>query len=110
MDSIKRTLYNYSLDIKDNLEVSPFEYTTETFRIRDYFEEIRSTLSESQKKELKELDFILLSRAYEFYKYLKPIKCWGTKDISIKRWWWHLDKIVTGKIEVDIENNHVDYS
>lgn len=109
MKSINRTLYNYGLDIKDDLEVSPFEYI-DTFRIRDYFEEIRSKLSEFEKRELKELDLILLSRASEFNVYLGSIGCCRDEDIPIERWWWHLDKITTGAIRVDIENNHVYYS
>jgi len=108
MESISKILYNYGIDIQDDLDVSPFEYVN-TLRARDYLEERRLTLSDIHKKELKRLDSILLSRANEFYKYLKPTKCWGEKNIPIKNWWWHLDKIVAGIINVDVEKNLIRY-
>lgn len=83
MESISKILYDYGIDIQDDLDVSPFEYIN-TIRTRNYLEERRVTLSDIQKKELKRLDTILLSRVNEFYEYLKPTKCWEDNIYQLK--------------------------
>jgi hypothetical protein len=97
---VSKYLKNYATDVLDELDVSPFEYI-DTFRVRDYLEENKIKFTEAEKKELKRLDLILLSRANEFYDYLKSTKCWGSQQ-PIENWWWHLDKIVSGILKVEI--------
>ena len=108
-EGLKKLIINYGIDVKDELDVSPFEFAY-TFKCREYIAEEYESLDGNDKEKLQYYDTILISRAQEFYEYLKPIKIWGNSNALIKYWWWHLDKVISGKIKVDIKNNEVNYN
>lgn len=107
-EELKKLIKNYGVDMEDELDVSPFEYSY-TFRNREYLAKNYKLLSNDEKELLQYYDSILLSRAKEFYDYLKPIKIWGESSISIKYWWYHLDKVISGKLKINLKENKLTY-
>lgn len=70
---LKKLIKNYSIDVADEFEVSPFVFEY-TFRTREYLAKQYELLDINDKEKLKYYDTILISRANEFYEYLKPLK------------------------------------
>ncbi|AUG57136.1 hypothetical protein [Acetivibrio saccincola] len=98
----KMKIKDYGYDVSQVLDVSPFEYI-DTFACRSYLTDIFYSLDDEDKAILKEYDKKLLLRAEEFYNYLKPIYRWGSSEKPYTHWWWHLDKVISGELNVDIE-------
>ncbi|WP_143317700.1 hypothetical protein [Clostridium sp. HBUAS56017] len=107
-EELKKMIDNYGIDVEDELDVSPFEFDY-TFRTREYLAKEYELFDIDEKEKLKHYDKVLLSRAKEFYEYLKPLKIWGNNSSPIKYWWWHLDKVVSGQLKINIDKNEVDY-
>lgn len=99
---------DYGIDVQDELLVSPFEYQY-MFITRDNIAEHYNLLDIESRKLLSKYDKILLKKSNEFYEYLKPIKIWGNNKSPINYWWWHLDKIVNGEMNVLLIKNKVIY-
>ncbi len=107
-NNLNRKINNYGMDVTEELTVSPFEYI-DTFHIRSNLLKNYNKLTSEQKDQIRQYDLILLKRAKEFYDYVSEIHDWNRTLESINEWWWHLDKIIEGKLKVDIENNTVEY-
>lgn len=99
---------DFGIDVKDELIVSPFEYQY-MLTVRDNIAEQYALLDADAKEQLLKYDIILLRRATEFYEYLKQIKTWGDSNSPIYNWWWHLDKVVSGELNVILAQNKVIY-
>lgn len=107
-EELKKLIKNYGIDVEDELDVSPFEFDY-TFKTREYLAKHYEFIDTEEKEKLKCYDKVLISRANEFYEYLKPLKIWGNSSTSIKYWWWHLDKVISGKLKVNVDKNEVEY-
>ena len=105
---IRRLIRNYGLDVNDELDTSPFEYVN-TFGVRDFLAKEYNKLDISQKELLSLYDKILLNRVKEIFDYLKDLNIWENNEHYIGYWWWHLDKIITKDLEVNIDKNFVIY-
>ena len=105
---LKKLIKNYGIDMEDELDVSPFEFEY-TFRTREYLAKQYELLDIDDKEKLEHYDTVLISRANEFYEYLKPLKIWGNSNAPIEYWWWHLEKVISGELRVEIKNNEISY-
>ncbi len=105
---LKKLIKNYGIDVVDELDVSPFEFEY-TFRAREYLAKQYELLDIDDKEKLEYYDTILINRAKEFYEYLKPLKIWGNSNAPIEYWWWHLEKVISGELRVEIKNNEINY-
>ena len=108
-DEFRRLVRNYGLDVLDELDVSPFEYV-DTFRMRDFLSEKYIKLDSLKKELLNLYDNILLNRDEEFFNYLKTLNVFTNSDNPVKYWWWHLEKVVSGELIVDVDKNEVIYN
>ena len=103
MDKNEIRIKLYEGDIRDlsGLEISPFEFI-DTLHIRDRLFEDYNVLNDGQKKVLEECDNIFLDNVEKFHKHISIVYDWNNHEIPLLRWWWHLDKIINGKLkEVD---------
>ena len=98
----QKVVRNYAIDINENLHVSPFE-CIETFTIRDFIANNMESFSENEVNQIKSSDRILLNQAEQYYDHLNPTKIWGN-NMSLRFWWWHLDKIVADSMKIDIDS------
>ncbi|CAH1199293.1 hypothetical protein PAECIP111893_01298 [Paenibacillus plantiphilus] len=108
MTDIKVTIRNFGYGISDELVLSPFEYHY-LLASRSSLWEAYSALDEEDKVNLKEYDKALLDRAEEYHDYLQPIFIWNKSAEPITQWWWHLDKVLSGQLKVDVDNNQIEY-
>ena len=108
-EELKKLILNFGIDVEDELDVSPFDYDY-TFRWREYLAKEYELLDSSDKEKLKYYDTILINRSKEFYEYLKPLKMWWNNTTPIKYWWWHLDKVISRELKVDIKMNEIKYN
>lgn len=100
---------DYGCDVQEKLILSPFEYDI-TLKNRDTLYNNYKFLSEEERKKLHYFDEILISRAQDFVMYLSSIRDWATGPEPIEYWWWHLDKILTKELVVNIKEGFLIYS
>ncbi|TCS96869.1 hypothetical protein [Hazenella coriacea] len=106
---MKKIIENYGIDLEDDLEdVSPFEYNY-TFHTRDFLAKEYCKLDDRGKEQLLNYDQVLLERAQDLYQLMSLVMNWEDNVAPINYWWWHLDKVITGKMKVLVEKNHVQY-
>ncbi|KQY92042.1 hypothetical protein ASD24_22300 [Paenibacillus sp. Root52] len=91
----------YGIDMEDELEVSPFEYL-DTFGMRSDLHRNRDKLEQTDLQLLHKYDQMLLNRSEELYNYMKPVYSFNDTSKPIEEWWWHLDRVVTGELLVDV--------
>jgi hypothetical protein len=108
-EQLEKLIANYAIDLEDELNVSPFEYQY-MLKTRDCLAKKYNLLDINQKEKLKKHDGILIQRVKEFYKYLLPIKIWENSNSPMKYWWWHLDKIISNELAVDLTKNQAIYN
>ena len=100
MNSIK----HYKLDIDGIGHVSPFEFDY-AMACRSMMEERYKDFSSKEKQLLLEQDKRLLNNAQKYFTELKML--YGARNEPVEHWWYHLDKIVSGELVVDLENRKI---
>lgn len=103
MDNLK-VIQAYQMDIDGIGHVSPFEFDY-AMLCRSNIEDRYDDLSLKEKKLLLDQDKRLLNNAQEYYADLKML--YGHRKEPLKHWWYHLDKIVSGELIVDLEKREV---
>jgi hypothetical protein len=100
----------YEMDVKflEGLEDSAFEML-DTLHIRDRLFEEFDRLETSERELVRECDQILLDHVAEFMQHIGQIHDWSTSKKQYNQWWWHLDKIDSGDLLVDLRNGSVKY-
>lgn len=84
-------------EVVNDTELSPFE-TIEALHIRSELHEQYSNLTWEEKRALLLYDLKLLENADKMVKHIQQVYNFSSSVNSIQEWWWHLDKITTGKI------------
>ncbi|MEJ1517777.1 hypothetical protein R3O67_31860 [Bacillus cereus] len=96
---------NYEEDIRiygevvKDTELSPFE-TIEALHIRSELHEKYSNLTWEEKRALLLYDLKILGNADKMVKHIQQVYDFSKSTNPIQEWWWHLDKIITGKIHL----------
>lgn len=105
LESLKGKTDNYIEhygDYIDNYIISPFEHI-DAWMIRDKLETYKEIMEEKQKEKLKQFDHILYRNAIKMHDYLlSAYNFEHSKNIPLEKWWWHLDKIKEGKLNVTL--------
>jgi len=98
---IERKIRNYGLDVTKPLAGSPFEYL-ETLGLRSELQDNIDELAEADKRALREYDAALAKRASEFVNFVYDEMMVWDNDRPLSHWWWHLDEVASGKLEVKL--------
>ncbi|MDA1675544.1 hypothetical protein [Bacillus cereus group sp. TH152-1LC] len=95
-------------EVVNDTELSPFE-TIEALHIRSELHEQYSNLSSEEKRALFSYDLKLLRNADAMVQHIQKVYNFSKSTNSIQEWWWHLDKITTGKIHLSffVEDNNI---
>ncbi len=81
----------------DDIEVSPFESVNMLHR-RSKLENVIHELTHDEKMKLLQFDMQLIKNAKKMSKHIKEVYDFSLSDEPLNEWWWHLDKVATGKI------------
>jgi hypothetical protein len=104
---MKDDIEAYGIEVSDTL-LSIFE-TMEGFKIRDELAGAKLTIEESEL--LSRYDATLLRRAGEFARFFSknadPEKIFSDKPPE--NWWWHIARIASGQMLVDLADRTVVY-
>ncbi|MBO2942801.1 hypothetical protein JJQ72_02225 [Paenibacillus sp. F411] len=104
---MKDDIESYGVEVSDKL-LSIFE-TMEGFKIRDELAGAKLTNEEAEM--LSRHDATLLRRAGEFERFFSengdPEKIFSDKPPE--NWWWHIARIASGKVSVDLAQRKVVY-
>ncbi|WNS82210.1 hypothetical protein RRU94_15820 [Domibacillus sp. DTU_2020_1001157_1_SI_ALB_TIR_016] len=84
-------------DFQDPLE------TIECLHIRSEFNEVYDHLTKQEKKELDECDHKIREKAVGILKHLELVHDFRKSKQSDQEWWWHLDKVISGEIDLGNE-------
>jgi len=101
MSVYNQDILNYGDDVKD-LDCSPYEHLR-MLHDRTEIEKNIHLLDRNEKNMLIMYDAMLLSKLEEMLEQISQVYDFSLSDvnnISIKYWWWHLDKIANGKLEI----------
>lgn len=94
-------------EVINDTELSPFE-TIEVLHIRSELHEQYSNLSSEEKRTLFSYDLKLLENTDKMFKHIQKAYNFSKSTKPIQEWWWHLDKIVTGKIQISFRVEDTD--
>lgn len=94
----------YKIDIDFIGKVSAFEFDYAMF-VRSKLENDYKKLTPKEKLLLLEQDKRLIADAQKYFTELKML--YGDRNEPIEHWWYHLDKIVSGELVVDLENQKI---
>ncbi|MNP46319.1 hypothetical protein D3C76_1403090 [compost metagenome] len=104
---MKDEIEAYGIEVSDKL-LSIFE-TMEGFKIRD--ELAQAVLTEEESELLLKYDTILIKRADEFAHFFSengdPEQIFSDKHPE--KWWWHIARIASGQMSVDLSVRMVKY-
>jgi len=106
----KRRLKLYEEYIRDlsGLEISPFEFI-DTLYVRDRLFEDYNDLNDREKEVLRQCDKIFLDNVKKFYEHINFVYDFSNNESPLSRWWWHLDKLINGRLKVDLSNYKIIY-
>lgn len=99
MDFLKDIEY-YGEDVTD-IEVSPFE-TIDMLHRRSRLNKESSKMSLQERILLMKYDLKLLENVEEMVKHIGEIYDFSLSAEPLDEWWWHLDKVASGELEVEI--------
>lgn len=107
----KLRIKNFECDVKflEGLESSPFE-TIDILHVRDRFFEEQYLLDDEDRKILRDCDEALLLNVKPFFEHIGKIYEWSNSTKPYHQWWWHLDKIYSGDLQVSLEEGLVRYN
>ncbi|MDQ0172424.1 hypothetical protein [Paenibacillus tundrae] len=100
-NGLKKMIQLYGVDMEDELDVSSFEYL-DTFGMRSDLHRNRDKLEQTDLQLLHKYDQMLLNRSKELYNYMKPVYSFNDPSKPIEEWWWHLDRVITGELHVEM--------
>lgn len=96
--SYVKDIQNYGEDVND-FEVSPFE-SVEMLHNRSDLHKVYNELTMEERQLLATYDLILIKHAEKMLKHIQKAYDFSLSDEPIEEWWWHLDKLVEGKISL----------
>jgi hypothetical protein len=95
------SIHNSSIEIYgkgvNDFEISPFE-SVDMLHRRSKLESLIQELSHDERIKLLSYDMQLIKNAKRMSKHIGEIYDFSLSDEPLNQWWWHLDKIATGKI------------
>lgn len=94
--NLSQEVHNFGLSV-DDFSVSPFE-AIEMLHIRSRLHHHINELDEEHKRLLQEYDQKLFENALRMYKHISQVYNFSKSDEPDEEWWWHLDKVVQGKL------------
>lgn len=106
MSQYKQDILNYGEDIND-LDYSAYEHLR-MLHDRTLLENVKHELDMDEKILLSMYDLILLKKGEEMAKHIGSVYDFSLSDINgipLEQWWWHLDKIVKGKLYVEYNSS-----
>jgi hypothetical protein len=89
-------IQNYGEDVND-FEVSPFE-SVQMLHNRSDLHKVYNDLTIKEKQLLATYDLILIKNAEKMLKHIQKAYDFSLSDQPTREWWWHLDKLIEGKI------------
>ncbi len=81
----------------DDIEVSPFE-SVDMLHRRSKLESAIHELTHDDKMKLLHFDMQLIKNAKMMTRHINEVYDFSLSDEPLSEWWWHLDKVATGKI------------
>lgn len=106
MSQFKQNILNYGEDVQD-LDCSPYEHLR-MLHDRTELENNVNELDTIEKQLLIMYDLMLLTNINEMLKHIRKAYDFSLSDdnnIPVEQWWWHLDKVVKGKLQVNVDYN-----
>lgn len=80
-----------------DIEVSPFE-SVDMLHRRSNLESVIQELTNEEKIKLLSYDTELIKNAKSMSEHIGEIYDFSSSDEPLSEWWWHLDKVASGKI------------
>jgi hypothetical protein len=99
MDFLK-DIEEYGEDVND-FEVSPFE-TIDMLHRRSRLNKEFSKMSLRERILLMRYDLRLLENVEQMVKHIERVYDFSSSVEPLEEWWWHLDKVATSELEIEI--------
>lgn len=90
----------YGQDVND-FEVSPFE-TIDTLHLRSRLDKASHYMFLNERILLMKYDLDLLENVDQMVQHISNVYDFSNSKEPLEEWWWHLDKVASGELEVEI--------
>lgn len=97
----QKTIEQYGQDVSD-FEVSPFE-TLDMLHLRSRLSEEFHNMTLKERILLMKYDLQLLENVDQMGQHIESVYDFSNSKEPYEQWWWHLDKVALGELEVEIE-------
>jgi len=98
--SYLKDIEQYGQDVSD-FEVSPFE-TINMLHLRSRLNKESHHLTVKERILLMKYDLELLENVDLMVEHIKTVYDFSKSTEPQEEWWWHLDKVASGELEVEI--------
>lgn len=89
-------------DSVDDFEVSAFE-SIDMLHRRTLLHSLYLKMTPAEKIKLFNYDLILIKNAKKMSEHISEKYNFSLSNEPTDQWWWHLDKVASGKLIVDLE-------
>lgn len=90
----------YGEDVND-FEISPFE-TIDVFHRRSRLNKESNNFSLKERILLMKYDLRLLENVNRMVQHIETVYDFSNSREPLEEWWWHLDRVASGELEVEI--------
>lgn len=100
MSEYKQTIENYGQDVSD-FDCSPFE-SIRMFHERSELQKVFDQLTFQEKVQLAQYDLVLIQNAEKMVEHVRIVYDFSLSTQPLDEWWWHLDKVASGELSLDV--------
>ncbi|WP_035100580.1 hypothetical protein [Aneurinibacillus terranovensis] len=102
--SFRRSIRIYGNSV-NNYDTSPFEAVDMLHR-RSKIHRRWQELSTSEKAAVRRFDRVLLRNAEKKYHHINEVYDFTMSTEPDEEWWWHLDKVIAGKLTPHVARSY----